>query len=131
MKALVLAGGSGTRLRPFSHSMPKQLIPLANKPILEYVLEDIRQLGVTEVAMIVGRWAADIEHAIGDGTRFGLRVHYIEQDQPLGLAPCVQLAQPFLGDDDFVMYLGDNVLPDGVASVAGDFRAHRPAAQIV
>lgn len=131
MKALVLAGGSGTRLRPFSHSMPKQLIPLVNKPILEYVLEDIRRLGVTEVAMIVGRWAADIAEVIGDGARFGLRVSYIEQDEPLGLAHCVRLARPILGDDDFVMYLGDNVLPDGVADAAVEFRAHRPAAQII
>ena len=131
MKALVLAGGSGTRLRPFSHSMPKQLIPLANKPILEYVLEDIGRLGVTEVAMIVGRWAADIADVIGDGSRFGMRISYIEQDQPLGLAHCVRLARPYLGDDDFIMYLGDNVLPDGVAEIAADFREHRPAAQIV
>jgi glucose-1-phosphate thymidylyltransferase len=131
VKALVLAGGSGTRLRPFSHSMPKQLIPIANKPILEYVLEDVRRLGVTEVGIIVGRWAAEIAQVIGDGTRFGLRVSYIEQDQPLGLAHCVRLARRFLGADDFVMYLGDNVLPDGIADVAADFRAHRPAAQIV
>src|ERR687896_1527334 len=88
MKALVLAGGSGTRLRPFSHSMPKQLIPIANKPILEYVLQNIRDLGVTEVGIIVGRWAAEIADVIGDGTRFGLRVTYIRQDEPLGLADC-------------------------------------------
>ncbi|MBY8870788.1 glucose-1-phosphate thymidylyltransferase [Micromonospora sp. PLK6-60] len=131
MKALVLAGGSGTRLRPFSHSMPKQLIPLANKPILAYVLEDIARMGVTEVAMIVGRWASDIVGAIGDGARFGLRISYIEQDQPLGLAHCVRLAEPFLGADDFVMYLGDNVLPDGAADLAAEFRARRPAAHIV
>jgi len=131
VKALVLAGGSGTRLRPFSYSMPKQLIPLANKPILEYVLEDIGGLGVTDVGIIVGRWAAEIANVIGDGTRFGLRVSYIQQDQPLGLAHCVQQARQFLGDDDFVMYLGDNVLPDGMADVAKEFRAHRPAAQIV
>jgi glucose-1-phosphate thymidylyltransferase len=131
VKALVLAGGSGTRLRPFSHTMPKQLIPLANRPILEYVLDDIRGLGVTEVGMIVGRWANQIIDVIGDGRRFGLRITYLEQDQPLGLAHCVRLARPFLGDDDFVLYLGDNVLPDGVAAVAAEFRANRPAAQVV
>jgi len=131
VKALVLAGGSGTRLRPFSHTMPKQLIPLANRPILEYALENIGRLGVTDVGIIVGRWADEIVEVIGDGARFGLRVSYIEQDQPLGLAHCVRLARPFLGDDDFVMYLGDNVLPDGIADVAVDFRARRPAAQIV
>ncbi|MEV0899228.1 glucose-1-phosphate thymidylyltransferase [Actinoplanes sp. NPDC049802] len=131
MKALVLAGGSGTRLRPFSHSMPKQLIPLANRPILEYVLEDLRGLGVAEAGIIVGRWAAEIRAAIGDGSRFGMRVHYIQQDAPLGLAHCVQVAEPFLGADDFVMYLGDNVLPDGIAEVGMQFQARRPAAQIV
>jgi glucose-1-phosphate thymidylyltransferase len=131
MKALVLAGGSGTRLRPFSHSMPKQLIPIANKPILEYVLQNIRDLGVTEVGIIVGRWAAEIADVIGDGTRFGLRVTYIRQDEPLGLADCVRRAHPFLGAEDFVMYLGDNILPDGIADVARQFHEHRPAAHIV
>ncbi|WP_320774432.1 glucose-1-phosphate thymidylyltransferase [Streptomyces sp. CRN 30] len=131
MKALVLSGGSGTRLRPFSYSMPKQLIPIANKPVLEYVLEDVKALGVTEIGIIVGSWAPQIEEAIGDGSRLGVRVTYIPQDAPLGLAHCVTLAKPFLGDDDFVMYLGDNMLPEGTADIAGEFRAGRPAAQIV
>ncbi|MEU6056509.1 glucose-1-phosphate thymidylyltransferase [Streptomyces xanthochromogenes] len=131
MKALVLSGGSGTRLRPFSYSMPKQLIPIANKPVLEHVLESIRDTGVTEVGVIVGDWGREITEVIGDGTRFGLRVTYIPQDKPLGLAHCVRLAQPFLGDDDFVMYLGDNMLPDGVTDIARQFTARRPAAQVV
>jgi glucose-1-phosphate thymidylyltransferase len=131
MKALVLSGGSGTRLRPFSYSMPKQLIPIANKPVLEHVLDNIRSLGVTEIGIIVGAGAAAIIEAIGDGSRFGARVTYIRQDQPHGLAHCVRLARSFLGDDDFVMYLGDNMLPEGVAEIAGEFRAGRPAAHIV
>ncbi|MFI7047618.1 glucose-1-phosphate thymidylyltransferase [Streptosporangium sandarakinum] len=131
MKALVLSGGSGTRLRPFSYSMPKQLIPIANKPVLEHVLENIRDLGVTEVGVIVGGWAAEIAGVIGDGSRLGVRVTYIPQDRPLGLAHCVGLARPFLGDDDFVMYLGDNMLPDGVEAIAEEFRTGRPAAQVV
>ncbi|GII65141.1 glucose-1-phosphate thymidylyltransferase [Sphaerisporangium krabiense] len=131
MKALVLAGGSGTRLRPFSYSMPKQLIPIAGKPVLEYVLENIRDLGVTEIGVIVGERSHEIADVIGDGARFGARVTYIPQDRPLGLAHCVTLARGFLGEDDFVMYLGDNMLPDGVADVAEDFRAARPAAQVV
>ncbi|MFF2703465.1 MULTISPECIES: glucose-1-phosphate thymidylyltransferase [Streptomyces] len=131
MKALVLSGGSGTRLRPFSYSMPKQLIPIANKPVLEHVLEDIRNSGVTDIGIIVGNWAPQIAEVIGDGTRLGVQVTYIPQDEPLGLAHCVTLAEPFLGDDDFVMYLGDNMLPEGTADIAEEFRAGRPAAQIV
>ncbi|MFP8960076.1 glucose-1-phosphate thymidylyltransferase [Streptomyces nanhaiensis] len=131
MKALVLSGGSGTRLRPFSYSMPKQLIPIANKPVLEHVLENIRDLGVTEVGVIVGGWAQQITEVIGDGSRLGLRVTYIAQEEPLGLAHCVRLARPFLGDDDFVMYLGDNMLPDGVVPIAEEFAEHRPDAQVV
>ncbi|WP_331765273.1 glucose-1-phosphate thymidylyltransferase (plasmid) [Streptomyces sp. NBC_01384] len=131
MKALVLSGGSGTRLRPFSYSMPKQLIPIANKPVLEHVLENIRDLGVTEVGIIVGDRAAQISAALGDGSRLGLRLTYIPQEQPLGLAHCVTIAREFLGDDDFVMYLGDNMLPDGVKEIAREFAQNRPAAQIV
>ncbi|MFI6509037.1 glucose-1-phosphate thymidylyltransferase [Streptosporangium sp. NPDC050855] len=131
MKALVLSGGSGTRLRPFSYSMPKQLIPIAGRPVLEHVLDDIRGLGVREVGIVVGTWSPEIERAIGDGSRLGLRVTYIRQERPLGLAHCVRLGRPFLGDDDFVMYLGDNMLPDGVADIAASFRAERPAAQVV
>jgi glucose-1-phosphate thymidylyltransferase len=130
MKALVLSGGSGTRLRPFSYSMPKQLIPIANKPVLEHVLDNIAALGVTEIGVIVGGWEPKITEVVGDGSRFGARVTYIRQDQPNGLAHCVALARPFLGDDDFVMYLGDIMLPDGVAEIADEFHARRPAAQI-
>ncbi|MDO0939337.1 glucose-1-phosphate thymidylyltransferase [Streptomyces sp. DG2A-72] len=131
MKALVLSGGSGTRLRPFSYSMPKQLIPIANRPVLEHVVESIRAMGVTEIGIVVGSWGATIADVIGDGSRFGARITYIPQDEPMGLAHCVQLARPFLGDDDFVMYLGDNMLPDGVTHVAEEFTASRPAAQVV
>ncbi|MFM9558652.1 MULTISPECIES: glucose-1-phosphate thymidylyltransferase [Streptomyces] len=131
MKALVLSGGSGTRLRPFSYSMPKQLIPVANKPVLEHVLERIRDLGVTDIGIIVGDRASEIAEAVGDGARFGARITYVRQDQPLGLAHCVRLARSFLGDDDFVMYLGDNMLPQGIDAIAADFHRHRPAAQVV
>jgi len=131
MKALVLSGGSGTRLRPFTYSMPKQLIPIANRPVLEHVLENIRELGVTEVGMIVGERRPEIEAVLGDGSRLGVRITYIHQERPLGLAHCVTLAREFLAEDDFVMYLGDNMLPDGVAEIAEEFRAARPAAQVV
>ncbi|WP_326653166.1 glucose-1-phosphate thymidylyltransferase [Streptomyces sp. NBC_01750] len=131
MKALVLAGGSGTRLRPFSYSMPKQLIPIANTPVLVHVLQGVRDLGVAEVGVIVGDRGPEIEAVLGDGSRFGLRITYIPQDAPRGLAHTVSIARGFLGDDDFVMYLGDNMLPDGVAGIAEEFTTHRPAAQVV
>src|SRR6266478_4644280 len=113
VKALVLSGGSGTRLRPFTYAMPKQLIPIANKPVLEYAIEGIRDLGVNEIYIIVGGWEDEISAAIGDGSRFGVSISYIRQDRPRGLAHAVQIARPFLRDDDFVMYLGDNMLPEG------------------
>ncbi|MER6528537.1 glucose-1-phosphate thymidylyltransferase [Streptomyces sp. NPDC001508] len=131
MKALVLSGGSGTRLRPFSYSMPKQLIPIANTPVLEYVLRNILDLGVTEIGVIVGDRGPEIRQALGDGSRFGARLTYIQQDAPLGLAHTVAIARDFLGDDDFVMYLGDNMLPEGIAGIAEEFAAHRPAAHVV
>lgn len=131
MKALVLSGGRGTRLRPFSHTMPKQLIPIAGKPVLHYVIERIREIGVTEVGIIVGDRAEEIGEAIGDGSRFGLDVTYISQDKPRGLADCVKIARPFLGSDDFVMYLGDNLLPEGIGDAAAQFAATRPDAQVL
>ncbi|WP_284734253.1 glucose-1-phosphate thymidylyltransferase [Actinomadura sp. NEAU-AAG7] len=131
VKALVLSGGSGARLRPISHSMPKQLIPVANRPVLEYVIDDIRRLGVTDIAIVVGSWATQIQQALGDGSRFGVHLTYLRQDLPLGLADALRRAGPFLGDDDFVMYLGDNVLREGVAEIAEEFRRTRPAAQLV
>ncbi|MBB4914280.1 glucose-1-phosphate thymidylyltransferase [Streptosporangium saharense] len=131
MKALVLAGGTGTRLRPFSYSMPKQLIPIVNRPVLEHVLDNVRAVGVTEAGVVVGSGERQIREAIGDGDRLGVKVTYIPQDEPLGLAHCVTIARPFLGDDDFVMYLGDNMLPDGIAEPAARFTATRPAAHVV
>lgn len=130
MKALVLAGGLGLRLRPFSHTMAKQLVPVANKPTLFYGLEAIRDAGITEVGIIVGERADDIRHAVGDGARLGLRVTFLPQDRPAGLAHCVLIARDFLGDDDFVMYLGDNVIPEGIAEPVDGFRAARPAAML-
>ncbi|MGW4940891.1 glucose-1-phosphate thymidylyltransferase [Actinoplanes sp. NPDC004185] len=126
MKALVLAGGYGTRLRPISHTMAKQLVPIANKPVLFYGLEAIRDAGITDVAVVV-RSGHDIEEAVGDGAEFGLRVRYLRQEQPLGLAHTVRIAAGFLGDDDFLMYLGDNVVQSGVTAMVREFEATRPA----
>ncbi|MEO3867465.1 glucose-1-phosphate thymidylyltransferase [Nonomuraea sp. B12E4] len=131
MKALVLAGGSGTRLRPFSYSMPKQLMPVANTPVLEHVLRGILDIGITEVGLIVGDWATEIAETVGNGSRFGQRITYLRQDHPRGLAHCVRVARDFLGDEDFAMYLGDNILLGSLGEVAEEFRLRRPAAQVL
>jgi glucose-1-phosphate thymidylyltransferase len=131
MKALVLSGGSGTRLRPITHTSAKQLVPVANKPVLFYGLEAIAAAGVTDVGIIVGDTAPAIEAAVGDGSRFGIKVTYIRQLAPLGLAHAVLVAREFLGDDDFVMYLGDNFIVGGITSLVEEFTATRPAAQIM
>jgi glucose-1-phosphate thymidylyltransferase len=131
MKALVLSGGAGTRLRPITHTSAKQLVPVANKPVLFYGLEAIRDAGVTDVGIIVGDTAAEIEAAVGDGSELGIRVTYIRQDAPLGLAHCVLIAQDYLGDDDFVMYLGDNFIIGGITELVHEFQAGTYDAQIL
>jgi glucose-1-phosphate thymidylyltransferase len=131
MKALVLSGGAGTRLRPITHTSAKQLLPVANKPVLFYGLEAIRDAGITDVGVVVGDTAPAIREAVGDGSAFGLHVTYIPQEAPLGLAHAVLVAQDFLGDDDFVMYLGDNFIVGGIAELVEEFRAARPDAQIM
>ncbi|MDH2387878.1 glucose-1-phosphate thymidylyltransferase [Streptomyces sp. HNM0663] len=131
MKALVLAGGSGSRLRPITHTSAKQLVPVANKPVLYYGLESIAEAGVREVGIVVGDTAAEIESAVGDGSRFGLDVTYLPQEAPLGLAHAVSIARDYLGDDDFVMYLGDNFIVGGIDALVRRFRVNRPDAQIL
>ncbi|MER5432482.1 glucose-1-phosphate thymidylyltransferase [Streptomyces sp. NPDC002588] len=131
MKALVLSGGAGTRLRPITHTSAKQLVPVANKPVLFYGLESIAAAGITEVGMIVGETAEEIQEAVGDGSQFGLKVTYIPQEKPLGLAHAVLIAREYLGDDDFVMYLGDNFIVGGIADLVEEFRTNRPDAQIL
>jgi glucose-1-phosphate thymidylyltransferase len=127
VKALILSGGAGTRLRPITHTGAKQLVPVANKPILFYGLEQMAEAGITQVGIIVGDTAPEITAAVGSGERWGLKVTYLRQDSPLGLAHCVLIARDFLEDEDFVMYLGDNLLRQGVrpfvelfASARGD-----------
>jgi glucose-1-phosphate thymidylyltransferase len=131
VKALVLAGGSGTRLRPITHTYAKQLVPVANKPVLFYGLEAIRDSGITEVGIVVGDTEPAIRSAVGSGQDFGLEVTYIRQSAPLGLAHAVLVARPFLGDDDFVMYLGDNFIVGGITSVVEEFKRSRPDAHIM
>ena len=131
MKALVLAGGAGTRLRPITHTSAKQLLPVANKPVLFYGLEAIRDAGIVDVGLVVGDTAPAIQTAVGDGAAFGLSTTYIRQEAPLGLAHAVLVSRDFLGDDDFVMYLGDNFIVGGITSLVEEFRSERPDAQIM
>jgi len=136
MKALVLAGGAGTRLRPITHTRAKQLVPVANKPILFYGIESMVAAGITEIGVIVGDTRDEVMAGLGDGSRFGASITYIPQDAPLGLAHCVLIARDFLGGDDFVMYLGDNLLEQDLAAFVAAFEAQRagdrpPAAQIL
>ncbi|WP_309059008.1 glucose-1-phosphate thymidylyltransferase [Streptomyces sp.] len=131
MKALVLAGGAGTRLRPITHTSAKQLVPVANKPVLFYGLEAIAAAGITDVGIVVGDTVAEIMEAVGDGSKFGLDVTYIPQRKPLGLAHAVRISRDYLGDDDFAMYLGDNFVVGGIDQPIRAFRAHRPDAHLL
>jgi glucose-1-phosphate thymidylyltransferase len=136
MKALILAGGAGTRLRPITHTSAKQLVPVANTPILFYGIEAMVDAGIVEIGIIVGDTRAEVMAAVGDGSRWGAHVTYIPQDAPLGLAHCVLIARDFLGDDDFVMYLGDNLLEQDLGAFVRAFVDARhgdqpPTAQIL
>lgn len=131
MKALILAGGKGTRLRPITFSMAKQLVPVANKPVIEYGIEAIRKAGITDFGIIVGDTAEAVEAALGDGSRLGVSITYIPQPEPLGLAHAVKTALPFLGDEDFIMYLGDNLLKSSIEGLVEEFNIYEPAATIL
>ncbi|MEE1758249.1 MULTISPECIES: glucose-1-phosphate thymidylyltransferase [unclassified Streptomyces] len=131
MKALVLSGGTGSRMRPFTHSMAKQLLPVAGKPVLVHCVENIRDAGVTEIGVVVGSRAEQIADTLGDGSRWGVDLTYIRQEAPLGLAHGIAVAGDFLADDDFVLYLGDNVLAGGIEKETARFRADRVAAHLM
>src|SRR5690242_18472659 len=125
MKGLILAGGAGTRLRPITHTSAKQLVPVANKPILFYGLEAMADAGIKEVGVIVGDTAAEVQRVVGDGSAWGLRITYLPQEAPLGLAHCVLIAHDLLGEDDLVMYLGDNLLRQGLKEFVDRFEDQR------
>ena len=151
MKALVLAGGRGTRLRPITHTRAKQLVPVANKPVLHYGLEAIAAAGIREVGIIVSdprellqpdhrtgelvtvlvNSQAEIRADVGDGAAFGLKVTYIEQEAPLGLAHAVKIAEAYMAGESFVMYLGDNLIKDGITQFVREFERESPDAQIL
>jgi glucose-1-phosphate thymidylyltransferase len=132
MRGLILSGGKGTRLRPLTHTSAKQLVPVANKPVLFYGIEAMAAAGIEEVGIIIApETGAEIREAAGDGSAFGIRIEYIEQDAPLGLAHALLTAEPFLGDSPFVMYLGDNLLRDGIVDLVETFRTEQPDALIL
>jgi len=133
LKGLILSGGQGSRLRPFTYTGAKQLVPIANKPILFYAIENLVECGVRDIGIIVGDTKEQVMAAVGDGSRFGVSVTYIEQDAPLGIAHAVKIAQGFLGEDPFVLFLGDNFLREGIVPFVDQFcrQNPRPAGQIL
>jgi glucose-1-phosphate thymidylyltransferase len=132
LKGLILSGGKGTRLRPITHTSAKQLVPVANKPVLFYGIEAMAQAGIEDVGIIIAPETGDeIRTAAGDGSQFGVRLTYILQDEPAGLAHAVLTAEEFLGESSFVMYLGDNLLQGGIGDLVATFTSQRPDALIL
>lgn len=131
MKALILAGGKGTRLRPITFTRAKQLVPVANKPILFYAIEAIRAAGIREIGMVVGDTADEVMAACGDGARWDVEITYIPQEAPLGLAHAVLIAEEYMAGESFVMYLGDNLIKDGITRFVEEFNANGADAQIL
>ncbi|MEW6455278.1 MAG: glucose-1-phosphate thymidylyltransferase [Acidobacteriota bacterium] len=131
MKGLILSGGKGTRLRPLTYSQAKQLVPVANKPVLFYGLEALSEVGIKEIGIIVGETKKDIVEALGDGSRWNVKVTYIDQPEPLGLAHAVLISESFLKNEPFIMYLGDNILKSGIKSFYEEFLKEKPNSLIL
>jgi glucose-1-phosphate thymidylyltransferase len=131
VKGLILSGGRGTRLRPLTYTSAKQLVPVANKPVLFYGIESLAAAGIRDIGIVVGDTQAEIRAAVGDGSSWGVRITYIEQDAPRGLAHAVLISEAFVGQEPFVVYLGDNLLNKGISRFVDEFNRERPAAQIL
>src|SRR5687767_6841274 len=131
MKGLILSGGRGTRLRPLTYTSAKQLVPVANKPVLFYGIEALVEAGIREIGIVVGDTQAEIRAAVGDGSRWGTKITFIEQDAPRGLAHAVKISESFIDRQPFVMYLGDNLLNKGIVPFVEQFTRLEPAAQIL
>ncbi|HIO55841.1 MAG TPA: glucose-1-phosphate thymidylyltransferase, partial [Candidatus Marinimicrobia bacterium] len=123
MKGLLTAGGHGTRLRPITHTKNKHLIPIANRPMLTYAMEYLSDVGIIEIGIIVNADDDEIEKSFGSGKKLGVKLTYIPQRAPLGLAHVIKIAEPFIGDDKFLFYLGDNILVGGVRQFVDEFEA--------
>jgi len=131
MKGLILSGGKGTRLRPLTFTQAKQLVPVANKPVLFYGIEALKEAGIKEIGIVVGDTKEEIKAAVGNGNRWGIDIRYIEQEAPLGLAHAVRVSESFLGKEPFVMYLGDNILKSGIKSLVEEFEEQKPNSLIL
>ena len=132
MKGIILHGGHGTRLRPLTHTGPKQLLKIANKPMSQYALEDLRNAGITDIAIIIGDvYPEKVKEFYGDGSKFGVSITYVFQDQPKGIAHAIALCKEFVGNEKFVVYLGDNILRKGLQSYVSNFSTSNDSAQIL
>ena len=130
MKGVILHGGRGTRLRPLTHTGPKQLIPIANKPMSQYALEDMREAGIKDIAIVLGDVAPEkVVEYYGDGANFGVKLKYIHQGEPKGIAHAVGLTRDFVGEEPFVIYLGDNLLKEGIVDLVEHFESSKPDGQ--
>ena len=131
MKGLILSGGKGTRLYPITFNRAKQLVPVANKPVLFRVIEAIKEAGIDDIGIVIGDTGEEIKQAVGNGRRWDVKITYITQDAPLGLAHAVKISHSFLGDERFVMFLGDNVIQGGISSLIRQFASSDWNSQVV
>lgn len=131
MKAVILCAGKGTRLQPITHSLPKHVIPLANQPIVFHIIKKLVNLGITEIGLIVGYKQEIIREVVGNGSQFGVKIEYIVQDEPKGLAHAVKMAQSFVGSEPFMVFLGDNIFEDDLSNLVKRYKTEKPSSIII